>query len=65
MFYSFWFLDRLGGDPAATVAALDLGGGSTQISFAPKDVKALRPEDEKYMHRISAFHRTLDVYTHR
>jgi len=59
-----WFtvnflLDRFGGDQDQTVAALDLGGGSTQITFVPTD-----QTKSEFIHQVSAFHRKLTVYTH-
>ncbi|KAG8227954.1 hypothetical protein J437_LFUL008761, partial [Ladona fulva] len=65
-----WFtvnflLDRLGGNADNTVAALDLGGGSTQITFAlPNKKELLKDVPSKYVHKVSAFHRILSVYTH-
>ncbi|XP_071441878.1 ectonucleoside triphosphate diphosphohydrolase 5-like isoform X2 [Hetaerina americana] len=65
-----WFtvnflLDRLGGHADKTVAALDLGGGSTQITFALPDKKEiLKKVPSKYVHQVSAFHTNLSVYTH-
>lgn len=59
------FSDRFGGDQDQTVAALDLGGGSTQITFVPTDKTTLDPTKSEFLHQISAFHRKLTVYTHR
>ncbi|XP_069684351.1 ectonucleoside triphosphate diphosphohydrolase 5 isoform X2 [Periplaneta americana] len=63
-----WFtvnflLDRFGGDPEQTMAALDLGGGSTQITFAPTDQVTLKETNPEFLHHISAFHHNLTVYT--
>ena len=63
-----WFtvnflLDRFSSSNAkSTVAALDLGGGSTQVTFAPdeQDFKQL----EKNVHSISAFNHNMSIYTH-
>lgn len=63
-----WFtvnflLDRFSSHSAKnTVAALDLGGGSTQITFAP-DEENLK-DMEKYIHSISAFNHNMSIYTH-
>ncbi|XP_063229353.1 ectonucleoside triphosphate diphosphohydrolase 5 isoform X2 [Bacillus rossius redtenbacheri] len=64
-----WFtvnflLDRLGGEVKKTVAALDLGGGSTQITFAPSEAVTLKQADPKFLHPISLFHHNVTVYTH-
>lgn len=61
-----WFtinflLDRL--NSGQTVAALDLGGGSTQVTFAPKDASRT-PAFADYMHRVQAFKSQVDVFTH-
>ncbi|XP_036321845.1 ectonucleoside triphosphate diphosphohydrolase 5 isoform X1 [Rhagoletis pomonella] len=44
-------------------AALDLGGGSTQVTFAPTDPDQL-PLYEKYMHEVNTLNRKIDVFTH-
>ncbi|XP_046382642.1 ectonucleoside triphosphate diphosphohydrolase 5-like isoform X2 [Ischnura elegans] len=64
-----WFtvnflLDRLGGHADHTVAALDLGGGSTQITFALSEKEELlKKVPLKFVHQVSAFHTNLSVYT--
>jgi exopolyphosphatase/pppGpp-phosphohydrolase len=47
------------------VAALDLGGGSTQITFVLNDQTALGQTKPEFIRQISAFHHKLTVYTHR
>lgn len=44
----FPFLERLNGDPAKTVAALDLGGGSTQVTFAATTPASLKQKQNIY-----------------
>ncbi|XP_020715184.1 ectonucleoside triphosphate diphosphohydrolase 5 isoform X2 [Ceratitis capitata] len=44
-------------------AALDLGGGSTQVTFAPTDPDQL-PLYEKYMHEVNTLNRQIAVFTH-
>ncbi|XP_067011798.2 ectonucleoside triphosphate diphosphohydrolase 5 isoform X2 [Anabrus simplex] len=56
--------DRLGGNVEETVAALDLGGGSTQITFAPTDAITLKQTKPEFLHHISAFHQNITIYTH-
>ncbi|XP_049841284.1 ectonucleoside triphosphate diphosphohydrolase 5 isoform X1 [Schistocerca gregaria] len=64
-----WFtvnflMDRLGGSGGdGTVAALDLGGGSTQITFAPTDHTTLKEARSELLHKVSAFRQSLSVYT--
>ncbi|XP_055296253.1 ectonucleoside triphosphate diphosphohydrolase 5 isoform X3 [Sitodiplosis mosellana] len=60
-----WFtinflLGRLGSKN--TVAALDLGGGSTQVTFAPKDVHKT-PLLSEYMHTVNVPNAKIDVFT--
>lgn len=63
-----WFtvnflIDRLNGQTSdGTVAALDLGGGSTQVTFAPceADVERLK----RHVHTINAFGSNMSIYTH-
>uniref|UniRef100_A0A182QRL3 Ectonucleoside triphosphate diphosphohydrolase 5 n=1 Tax=Anopheles farauti TaxID=69004 RepID=A0A182QRL3_9DIPT len=45
-----------------TVAALDLGGGSTQVTFAPKDVSQT-PLYKDFMHRVPTFRSYVEVFT--
>lgn len=45
-----------------TIAALDLGGGSTQVTFAPKDVHKT-PLLADYMHTVSTLNAKIDVFT--
>lgn len=44
-------------------AALDLGGGSTQVTFAPTDPEQV-PLYEKYMHEVNTLNRKINVFTH-
>lgn len=46
----------------ATVAALDLGGGSTQITFQPDNVQAKKLE--KHVYSINVFNHNMSLYTH-
>lgn len=46
-----------------TVAALDLGGGSTQVTYnAPKDISQ-SPLYKDFIHRIPTFYQEVDVFT--
>ncbi|KAI1730100.1 GDA1/CD39 (nucleoside phosphatase) family domain-containing protein [Ditylenchus destructor] len=66
-----YLLERLGygeafSSDSETAAALDLGGGSTQITFVPSDfdvaLHAL-PKDT-YSHQLNLFGRQVKLYTH-
>ncbi|XP_029708529.1 ectonucleoside triphosphate diphosphohydrolase 5 isoform X1 [Aedes albopictus] len=45
-----------------TVAALDLGGGSTQVTFAPKDISQT-PLYKNFMHKVPTVNSHVDVFT--
>lgn len=45
-----------------TVAALDLGGGSTQVTFAPKDSHKT-PLLSEFMHTVNVPNDKIDVFT--
>jgi hypothetical protein len=62
---TLYFSDHFGGDEEKTMAALDLGGGSTQITFIPTDQATLDTTKSEFLHHISAFHHNLTVYTQR
>uniref|UniRef100_A0A8C7IVM4 nucleoside diphosphate phosphatase n=1 Tax=Oncorhynchus kisutch TaxID=8019 RepID=A0A8C7IVM4_ONCKI len=47
-----------------TVGILDLGGGSTQITFLPKSKKTIGSSPDDYIARIDMFNSTYELYTH-
>ncbi|KAM9553853.1 ectonucleoside triphosphate diphosphohydrolase 5-like isoform 3-T3 [Salvelinus alpinus] len=47
-----------------TVGILDLGGGSTQITFLPKSKKTIVSSPADYIARFDMFNSTYDLYTH-
>lgn len=55
-------LERIGGNPERTVAALDLGGGSTQVTFSPATPETL--SQKEYIHQASAPQGFIPVFTH-
>ncbi|XP_035731106.1 ectonucleoside triphosphate diphosphohydrolase 5-like isoform X1 [Vespa mandarinia] len=63
-----WFtvnflLDKLNSHTSEnTVAALDLGGGSTQVTFSPNKMQA--KELKQHVYAINAFSHNMSVYTH-
>lgn len=62
-----WFtvnflLGRINGNPASTVAALDLGGGSTQVTFAALAPSSLKHRDR--IHLAPSPTGSIPVYTH-
>ena len=50
--------------PADSYVALDLGGGSTQITFAPRDQATLATAPASYLHTASVFGKEQTLYTH-
>lgn len=58
------YADRIGGAVSKTVAAMDLGGGSTQITVASSpETQSLYPKED--IQNISLFHKQVPLYTHR
>ncbi|XP_052475760.1 ectonucleoside triphosphate diphosphohydrolase 5-like [Carassius gibelio] len=47
-----------------TVGILDLGGGSTQITFLPKFKKTVLTAPPDYIAKINMFNSTFELYTH-
>ncbi|XP_034041178.1 ectonucleoside triphosphate diphosphohydrolase 6 isoform X2 [Thalassophryne amazonica] len=47
-----------------TVGVLDLGGGSTQITFSPQDEKTIQVSPVDYIRSFQMFNSTHTVYTH-
>ncbi|XP_067274872.1 ectonucleoside triphosphate diphosphohydrolase 5 [Pseudorasbora parva] len=47
-----------------TVGILDLGGGSTQITFLPKSKKTVESAPADYIARFQMFNSTFELYTH-
>ncbi|XP_042881762.1 ectonucleoside triphosphate diphosphohydrolase 5-like isoform X3 [Penaeus japonicus] len=59
-----YLMDRITGDPKETLVALDLGGGSTQITFVPVEQTTVQSTPEDYLTSISLLHKNLNLYTH-
>lgn len=62
-----WFtvnflLDRFNSLSSQTVAALDLGGGSTQVTFQPDSEQTKKLE--KHVYSINVFNHNMSLYTH-
>uniref|UniRef100_A0A8C6SZ84 nucleoside diphosphate phosphatase n=1 Tax=Neogobius melanostomus TaxID=47308 RepID=A0A8C6SZ84_9GOBI len=47
-----------------TVGILDLGGGSTQITFLPKSKKTVQSAPSSYIANFNLFNNTYQLYTH-
>ncbi|KAJ0009045.1 hypothetical protein NQD34_016460 [Periophthalmus magnuspinnatus] len=47
-----------------TVGILDLGGGSTQITFLPKSKKTIQSAPSSYIANFNLFNHTYQLYTH-
>lgn len=62
MFYvKSFFLEKFNSDPSRTVAALDLGGGSTQVTFAATTPASLK--QKKNVHEAASPRGPIPVYT--
>ncbi|XP_018901655.1 ectonucleoside triphosphate diphosphohydrolase 5 isoform X2 [Bemisia tabaci] len=64
-----WFtvnflMGKLGGSVEDTVGALDLGGGSTQITFAPLDDSRIKRDSPQYLHSVKLMQQEVNIYTH-
>jgi ectonucleoside triphosphate diphosphohydrolase 5/6 len=46
-----------------TLSALDLGGGSTQVTFVPKDEVVRSPVYKDYVHTVATLSSSIDVFT--
>ncbi|KAH3848006.1 ectonucleoside triphosphate diphosphohydrolase 5-like isoform X2 [Dreissena polymorpha] len=58
-----FMLGLLGGNEKP-LAALDLGGGSTQITFVPQEQSTLKLVPESYMKTVKLFSKEYHLYTH-
>ncbi|XP_047740891.1 uncharacterized protein LOC108673061 [Hyalella azteca] len=59
-----YLLDRVGSAPRETLVALDLGGGSTQITFVPADQLTITRAEPHQLSSISLMNQNLDLFTH-
>ncbi|KAG0711967.1 Ectonucleoside triphosphate diphosphohydrolase 5 [Chionoecetes opilio] len=59
-----YLMDRITGTPKDTLVALDLGGGSTQITFVPVEGDTISTTPPDYLTNISLLHKNLNLYTH-
>lgn len=55
---------HLQSDRKKTVGILDLGGGSTQITFFPKSKKTVESAPPDYIARFDLYNSTYELYTH-
>uniref|UniRef100_A0A6Q2YVL2 nucleoside diphosphate phosphatase n=1 Tax=Esox lucius TaxID=8010 RepID=A0A6Q2YVL2_ESOLU len=55
---------HLHAESGKTVGILDLGGGSTQITFLPKSKKTIQSSPADYIARFDLFNSTYELYTH-
>lgn len=61
----WFFLDRLKGKLTNTVAALDLGGGSIQITFIPNNSKQMVKERPEFITEYSIMNEKINLYSQR
>uniref|UniRef100_A0A665X093 nucleoside diphosphate phosphatase n=1 Tax=Echeneis naucrates TaxID=173247 RepID=A0A665X093_ECHNA len=60
----FFSIGHLYSNTRRTVGILDLGGGSTQITFLPKSKKTIQSAPSNYIARFNLFNHTYQLYTH-
>ena len=58
-----YLLDQLH-NPRKSYVALDLGGGSTQITFLPKYEKTFQSSPESFLHQVSVLGTRHTIYSH-
>lgn len=63
-----WFtvnflLDKLGGDPADTVAVFDLGGGSSQLTFVPVNEQTVYTAPADHIVKVSVLQHPVTIYS--
>ncbi|RXG52155.1 Ectonucleoside triphosphate diphosphohydrolase 5 [Armadillidium vulgare] len=59
-----YLLDVISGSVDKTLVALDLGGGSTQITFIPTESETLNSVPSDFLSSITLFHKDLKLFTH-
>uniref|UniRef100_A0A3Q3DRC6 nucleoside diphosphate phosphatase n=1 Tax=Hippocampus comes TaxID=109280 RepID=A0A3Q3DRC6_HIPCM len=62
--YFFFARGHLYSNTKRTVGILDLGGGSTQITFLPKSKKTVESAPHSYIAKFNLFNSTYQLYTH-
>lgn len=65
VFKIFLVITELLGKDLNPVGALDLGGASTQITFAPDNASSITNAPAGYIHKYDALGRQFSLYTHR
>jgi len=58
-----YLLDQLH-NPRKSYVALDLGGGSTQITFSPKYDETFDHTPADFLHKVSVIRKSMTVYSH-
>lgn len=59
-----FLLDRLKDNASKSVATLDLGGGSVQITFIPSQTKRIAEKRPCHLHKVSIMNKTFDMYSY-
>ncbi|MCL4135169.1 UNVERIFIED_CONTAM: hypothetical protein GTU68_024562 [Idotea baltica] len=59
-----YLLDVISGPVKETLVALDLGGGSTQITFIPSAPQSLSSAHRDFLSSITLFRKELQLFTH-
>jgi len=59
-----YLMDRVGADAAQTLVALDLGGGSTQVTFVPSDAQTLEGAAQEQLASVDLLGESTRLFTH-
>jgi ectonucleoside triphosphate diphosphohydrolase 5/6 len=58
-----FLMDQLS-NPRKSYVALDLGGGSTQITFSPKHEETFQETPSDFLHQVSVISQKMTIYSH-
>lgn len=59
-----FYLDSLKSDTSHTIATLDLGGGSVQLTFIPRKIDRILKEAPGHLYKVSILHKPVETYSY-